>query len=62
MLMPTIRDLLIEHPALCVECIIQKTHSRSETVFHELRRLGLIPSESSCATCAGDALVYSIRR
>ena len=60
--LPTVRDLLTEHPAMCVECLVQRTRARSDTVFLQLERLALVPQEGPCAMCVGDALVYSIPR
>jgi len=58
---PTVMSLLIAHPAICLECLARRASMRSDVVFRELDRLGVVPAEGHCATCVEDAPVYSIR-
>ncbi len=50
--MLTVMDLLIANRAICMECLTQQTDARSDTVFRELNRLGLVPQEDRCVVCA----------
>ena len=65
--MPTVRDFLTKHQTMWVDCrpadpvaLVQRTQSRSDTVFRELLTLELAPQEGHARPALGDALVYSV--
>ena len=58
--MPTIMDILRAHPALCAECLTRRTGSRTDILFHELDRLGIVETEGACVSCEAVTPVYTV--
>ena len=59
--MPTVLDLLKAHPTICAECLTRLTDSRTDILFYELDRLGIVETAGACAVCAAVTPVYSVR-
>ena len=57
--MPSVRDLLSVHGAICGDCLVNETRSRADVVYRELDAQGVMAREGRCNACAALGAVYS---